>query len=266
VPEPDIGVDLRRAVIAVDGPSGAGKSTVSRRVATALGLRYLDTGAMYRAATWAVLQRHVPPSDLIAVADVVASITLDVGTDAEHPHVEVDGTDVTAAIRSAEVTASVSAVSAVPEVRRVLVAQQRDIVGAGGIVVEGRDIGTVVWPHAVAKFFLTADAGARAARRALELAAVQRSGGAGAATDTSDLPPDTAAVQADLERRDRFDSGRNASPLLQADDAVVIDATALDVDGVVAALLATVAAKVGATPDRFGSASTRPSGGGGGFA
>lgn len=215
-----------RVVIAVDGPSGSGKSTVARGVARALGLRYLDTGAMYRAVTWAVLQRGIDPGDTTAVADLGATARLDVGTDPEAPTVTVDGQDATVAVRTEPVTAAVSAVSAVPEVRTAMVRRQRELIGAGGgIVVEGRDIGTTVVPDATLKVFLTADPAARARRRGLELT--------GSELDAATLD----RTQADLLRRDAADSGRAASPLSQADDAIVIDSTELGPDDVIARVL-----------------------------
>jgi cytidylate kinase len=209
-------------VVALDGPSGTGKSTVARRLAARLSARYLDTGAMYRAATLAVLRAGVAldrPDDIAAVA---RGLDLEIGVDPAHPFVRIDGTDVSAEIRGADVTAAVSAVSAVPEVRAVMVARQRALIGSGGIVVEGRDIGSVVWPQARPKVYLTASAQVRAERRAGEL-------GAGV---------DVAAVAADIERRDRLDSSRAASPLRRADDAIELDTTGLDIDAVVDELVA----------------------------
>jgi cytidylate kinase len=205
-------------VIAVDGPSGSGKSSVSRTVARRLGLRYLDTGAMYRAVTLWMLQHEVDVNDASAVAARVYEPKIVIGTDPAEPVISIDGEDVSHLIRTPPVTLAVSPVSAVPSVRQRLVAEQQDIIGAGGIVVEGRDIGTVVAPDAAAKVFLTASAGARAERRAAER-----------------IDPE-ASVQTtleDLARRDRFDSTRVASPLLQASDAVVVDATDLTLDQVV---------------------------------
>jgi cytidylate kinase len=208
-------------VVAVDGPSGSGKSTVSRRLAAHLGARYLDTGAMYRAVTWAVLQAGVDPHDAAAVAGLAACVRLEIGTDPHHPYVRVDERPVDGPIRGPEVTGAVSAVAAVPAVRAQLVAQQRAIIaGAGRIVVEGRDIGTVVAPHADLKVYLTAEVGERARRRSTE--------------DAAD-PDDTAA---DLLRRDRLDSSRVADPLRRAADAVELDTTALGIDEVVARLRA----------------------------
>ncbi|GAB7052140.1 (d)CMP kinase [Catenuloplanes indicus JCM 9534] len=206
-------------MVAVDGPSGSGKSTVSRRLATALDARYLDTGAMYRAVTWGVIRAGVPLSDPAAVAAVVAGLSLEIGTDPSAPFVRVDGVSVDGPIRGAEVTAHVSAVASVAAVRQQLVAQQRAIIAdAGRIVVEGRDIGTVVAPDASLKVYLTASAEARAQRRSLENAA------------------DVAATQADLARRDKIDSSRAVDPLTQAEDAVVLDTTAMGIDEAVARL------------------------------
>ncbi len=217
-------------VVAVDGPSGAGKSTVSRLLASRLGARYLDTGAMYRAVTWAVLQAAVSVNDAGAVADVVDRIYLDVSTNPSSPGIAVDGRLVDEEIRSGAVTTAVSAVSAVPEVRRQLVHLQRELIGVGGIVVEGRDIGSVVVPDAVLKVFLTASEGARAGRRSTER------GESG--------PAEVAATVADLGRRDRLDSTRAASPLLPAPDAVLLDTTDLGIQEVVEQLLELVAAAI----------------------
>ena len=204
-------------VIAVDGPSGSGKSSTARGVATRLGLRYLDTGAMYRAMTWWMLEHGVDVSDADAVAAAAPGVTLEVGTDPIAPTIAVDGTDVAGPIRGSEVTTAVSAVSAVPGVRALLVQRQRELIGAGGIVVEGRDIGSVVVPEADLKVFLVADAQARAARRAAE----------------QGRSAEAAATHADLLRRDQLDSSRAASPLQQASDAVVVDGTGMTLDEVV---------------------------------
>lgn len=211
---------MKQWVVAVDGPSGSGKSTVSRRLARSLGAAYLDTGAMYRAVTWAVLNAGVDPQDATTVAKVAAEASVVSGTDPTNPTIEVDGVAVDREIRGPEVTAAVSAVSAIPAVRELLVAQQRAIIATcGSIVVEGRDIGTVVAPDADLKVFLTASADARARRRSAEQAA------------------DVAATAADLARRDHLDSTRATNPLAQAPDAVVLDSTELGVDEVVHRLL-----------------------------
>ncbi|MEU1888923.1 (d)CMP kinase [Micromonospora sp. WMMD987] len=208
-----------RCVVAVDGPSGSGKSTVSRRLAVDLGARYLDTGAMYRAITWAVLRSGVDLADAAAVGKVAGEVELRIGTDPRGYGVTVDGVGVDADIRGPEVTGAVSAVAAVPAVRTLLVARQRDMIAhAGRIVVEGRDIGSVVAPDADLKVYLTASEAARARRRSAEDAA------------------DVAATAADLARRDRLDSTRTVDPLRQSTDAVELDTTELGIDEVVARL------------------------------
>ncbi len=204
-------------VVALDGPSGTGKSTVARGLARRLGARYLDTGAMYRSATLAALRAGVAPDDEMGVVECVEAATIEISTDPDSPSIRLDGAIVDAEIRSAEVTSAVSAVSAVAAIRARLVAMQRELIADGAIVVEGRDIGTVVWPTARPKVYLTASAEIRAERRAGE---------------TGQLA-DVAAVAADIERRDRLDSSRSASPLARASDAVDLDTTDLDVDEVV---------------------------------
>jgi CMP/dCMP kinase len=210
-----------RGQITLDGPSGTGKSSVARAVAARLGAAYLDTGAMYRAATVAVLDAGVDPADAEAVAAVVAAATIEVGTTAGEEVVQVDGVDVAVRIRSAEVTRAVSPVSAVPAVRRQLVDQQRALVAAAGaVVVEGRDIGTVVLPDATLKIYLTAAPEVRAERRAGQLGL--------------DDPAEIAELAADLRRRDEYDSSRADSPLRPAADAIIVDSTDLDREAVVA--------------------------------
>lgn len=212
----------RAPIVAIDGPSGAGKSTVARTVAQARGLRYLDTGAMYRAVTWLALQRHTALDDAAALAALATGAVIDVTTDPERPRISIDGVDVTQAVRSPAVTAAVSAVSAVTAIRAEMVARQRKVIGEGGIVVEGRDIGTTVVPDATVKVFLTADAATRADRR-------MRQDGDPAET--------VHATAADLARRDRADSTRKNSPLRQAPDATVLDSSQLDVATVVSQIL-----------------------------
>jgi len=200
-------------LIAIDGPAGSGKSTIARAVAARLELQYLDTGAMYRSVAFAALRDGVDPGDGAALAGLTKGLDINVAE-----RVLVDGVDATAQIRGAEVTAVVSAVSAHPEVRAELVRRQRAWADDhGGGVVEGRDIGTVVFPDADVKVFLTASEEERARRR-------QR----------DDDAPDVRAVAADLARRDELDSRRTVSPLRPAEDAVVIDTTARTVDDVVA--------------------------------
>jgi cytidylate kinase len=200
--------------VAVDGPSGSGKSSASRGVALALGLRYLDTGAMYRALTWWLMSRGVDTTDPVLVAELAPVPVIEVSTNPEHPWTRVNGRDVTADIRTREVSAQVSVVARVPDVRAHLIAGQRAIIADAdpGIVAEGRDIGTVVAPDAQLKVFLTADSAARAQRRAAEQ---------GAAAD---------ATEVDQARRDRLDAAQSA----KADDAVLIDATDLSLPAVIA--------------------------------
>ncbi len=216
----------RSPVIAIDGPSGSGKSSTSRGVAARLGLRYLDTGAMYRAMTWWLLRQGVDVHDAAAIAARVDGPEILSGTDPLGPTIMVDGIDVGLAIRSDEVNAAVSPVSAVPEVRARLVELQREAIGDGGIVVEGRDIGSVVAPDADVKVYLTADAAARAERRAAEAGA-----------------RDVEATRDSLLARDRIDSSRAASPLVMAEGAVHIDGTAYTLDEVIDLVVSLVEAR-----------------------
>jgi CMP/dCMP kinase len=212
-------------VIAIDGPGGSGKSTVGRAVAAALGLPVLDTGAMYRAVTLAVLERGIPIDDEPASAALAEALEIGV----EDGVTMLDGRDVSAEIRGPEVTGAVSTVAAHPAVRKVLVERQREWIGRHrGGVVEGRDIGTVVFPRAAVKVFVTASDEERARRRQRDEAAAARA-------------VDIDAVQADLARRDTLDRSRAASPLRPANDAVVIDTTERTVDDVVAEILTRVA-------------------------
>jgi cytidylate kinase len=206
-------------VIAVDGTSGSGKSSTSRGVADRLGLRYLDTGAMYRAMTWWMLEHAVDVHDASAVAARVLDPVIVSGTDPLHPTITLDGQDVAEEIRTDVVNGAVSPVATVPEVRRRLIALQRAVIERAldegtGIVVEGRDIGTAVWPDADLKLYVTADPAARAARRALE------EGGS-----------DAAAVRASLENRDRIDSTRGG--LAVPEGAVHLDTTPYSLDEVI---------------------------------
>ncbi len=207
-------------VVAIDGPAGSGKSTVARAVAARLGLDYLDTGAMYRAVTFAAIRRGIDPEDAALVAELAREITLEVAD-----QVVVDGADATIEIRSPEVTRAVSTVAANPDVRKELVARQREWARAhGGGVIEGRDIGSIVFPEAPVKVYLTADDGERALRRSREMI---------------DLHYDQVA--ADIARRDHADSTRDVSPLDVAPDAVRIDTTLRPVDDIVQQVLDLVA-------------------------
>ena len=198
-------------VIAIDGPAGAGKSTVARALAARLGLEYLDTGAMYRAVTYAAMRRGIDTTDLDRVAELAEEITLEVG---EHG-VLVDGVDATVEIRSHEVTTAVSAVAANSVVRAELVKRQRNWANQrGGGVLEGRDIGSVVFPDAELKLYLTASPRVRAERRVAE---------AGGNVDE---------IEAAILKRDGYDSSRADSPLVEADGSIVVDTTGLSIDAV----------------------------------
>lgn len=227
-------------MIAVDGPSGSGKSSAARGTAAALGLRYLDTGAMYRAVTWWLLEHNVDLADTDAVVRHGLSLTIDISTDPGAPHVRVDGIEVTAEIRNRRVSNVVSLVASVPQVRGYLVALQRgliaDALAAGaGIVAEGRDIGTVVAPDAPVKVYLTASEQARAERRAAELAATAVPSGAA----VPEQAPGTELTRAEQARRDRRDAPQSQI----AGDAVEIDATEIGLDDVVARIVALARAK-----------------------
>ena len=203
------------AIVAVDGPSGSGKSSVSRGVAERFGYRYLDTGAMYRAATWFMLDRDVDPADPVAVAAAQPDLTITRGTDPMAPTISVNVVDVSTPIRCDDVTSAVSLVSAVPDVRRAMRDLQRRVAAeasrdGAGIVVEGRDIGSEVLPDADAKIYLTADPAVRAARRAAQDA------------DSVHGTAGVAATEESLRRRDELDTTRASSPLRMAEDAHLV--------------------------------------------
>lgn len=218
-----------RGVVALDGPSGTGKTTVARLLAERLDSGYLDTGAMYRAITLAALRAGTDLGDPDAITEIAESADLGVGTDPADPVALLGDDDVSEAIRSDEVTAAVSAIAAVPAVRELLVDVQRQIIDGvvaevGGIVVEGRDIGTVVAPDAPLKVFLTAAAEIRAARRTAQDSAAGREA-------------NHADVRQSVDRRDRLDSTRAVNPLRPAADAIELDTSELDLDQVLVALL-----------------------------
>jgi len=210
-------------VIAIDGPSGAGKGTVARQVAETLGYRHVDTGAMYRAVAWAAVERGVSLDDEAAVAALAGQSRIEI----EAARVAIDGTDVTAAIRTPAIDRAASSVARLAAVRRILVAQQRAMAGDGNLVMEGRDIGTVVFPEAPVKVYLDADPAERARRRAHDPS--HQSGSFS-----------VAAVATALEERDKTDRSRVASPLAIAADAVHLDTTSLTITEVVAKVLALV--------------------------
>ena len=217
---------MRNLIIAIDGPSGAGKGTVARAIANELGYRHVDSGAMYRAVGWKALRDGVPLEDEAAVAALAERARIDVtGT-----HVTIDGIDVTRAIRTPEIDRAAAGVARLPRVRSVLVERQRRMAIDGGIVMEGRDIGTVVFPGADVKLYLDASPEERARRRAHDSA-------------HTGVPVAVSEVATLLTQRDEIDRTRTASPLHAAPDALLVDTTGKDVETVVSEVLALVRAK-----------------------
>ncbi len=212
-------------VVAIDGPAGAGKSTVARRLAAALGYRHLDTGAMYRGVALAALERGVAPGQAVSVERLAADIDLVIEAD----RILIDGRDVSERVREPDVTRAVSAYSAVPGVRAVLVQRQRALAAQRDVVMEGRDIGTAVVPDAAIKIFLTASIRERALRRLAD-------------QDTDDAAA-LAELEASIAARDEADAARAASPFVRAPDAIVVDSTGRNVDEVVAEVLSLISAQ-----------------------
>jgi CMP/dCMP kinase len=208
---------MRKLIIAIDGPVGSGKSTVARRVAELLGYTHLDSGAMYRAVAWKALRAGVPLDSPVDLERLAGAVRIDLQPSGNKLHVLLDGEDITDQIRTTDVSRAASVVAAVAGVRRPLVEEQRRAGAQGGVVMEGRDIGTVVFPHADLKIYLDASQEVRAARRLKEL---EEKG------EDSTL----AKVLADVRERDRRDREREASPLVRAGDAVVVDNTAMDAE------------------------------------
>jgi CMP/dCMP kinase len=209
---------MESTIIAIDGPSGAGKGTIARAIARRLGFRHVDTGAMYRAVAWTALQERIDLNDESAVSALAERVQFDVSDG----RVSVDGHDIAGAIRTPEMDAAASVVARQPAVRRVLVDRQRALAAKGGTVMEGRDIGTVVFPAAQVKIYLDASPEERARRRAADPSHAAGKG--------------TAAIQdvaTALAERDRRDTTRAASPLAVAEDAIVIDTTALSIEDAV---------------------------------
>ena len=222
-------------VIAIDGPAGTGKSTVARRVAQTLSAGYLDTGAMYRIVTLAVLDAGLDPADDAAVGLLLPRLELTTPVNAGRQHHHLGGRDVSSEIRGGAVTLAVTPVSANPAVRAFLLQRQRELAHTGRMVVEGRDIGTVVVPDADLKIYLTADASERARRRHQQNTRIASGVPAGRQPDAS--AADLAAVAQDLHRRDAKDSSRTHAPLQAATDAVVIDSSSLAVEETVGRVL-----------------------------
>ncbi len=224
-------------VIAIDGPAGTGKSTVARKVADELAAGYLDTGAMYRMVTLAVLQAGVDPADHPAVANLLPDLTFSTPLDTSRQRHELRGRDVTDEIRGTAVTLAVTPVSANPAVRGWLLDRQRTLAHSGRMVVEGRDIGTVIAPDAALKIYLTADATERARRRHQQNRRITTTPTVGEGGEGDRTGAELAAVALDLARRDTSDSGRAHAPLLAAADAVVIDSSELQVGQTVSVVL-----------------------------
>jgi cytidylate kinase len=219
---------MKKLVIAIDGPSGAGKGTIARTLSHTLGYRHVDTGAMYRAVGWKAVRETMALDDEPAIAALAqrAEIAVEGGV------VSIDGTDVTRAIRTPEIDKAAASVARLPRVREVLVARQRALGAGGGVVMEGRDIGTVVFPNADLKIYLDASAEERARRRANDPAHTGSQSG-------------QAAVAAAIQARDTSDTTRTVSPLMLAPDAVHIDTTGVSIDDVVDRVLALVRSKLG---------------------
>jgi cytidylate kinase len=209
----------KRISIAIDGPAGAGKTTVAREVARRLGYKYIDTGAMYRAAAWKSLEIGISVQDEAAIVKMAGEMKIDFA-EGDGSRIFVDGEDMSEAIRTPEVTRLSSPISAIPGVRRYLVAQQRQLAGSGGVVMEGRDIGSVVLPESELKVFLTASIDERARRRCAE-------------RESAGMPSDIEQIKREIEERDYRDSTRNDSPLTKAHGAVEIDTDCLSVEQVI---------------------------------
>ncbi len=224
---------MTRLVVAIDGPAGAGKSTVSRRLAEALGYRYVDTGAMYRIIGVLAAEQHIDFSDTAALAALCNATTIEFVERDGRIHACGDGRDLSAAIRTAAAAQLASKVSAVPAVRERLVAKQRAMGAGGGVVMEGRDIGTVVFPDAAVKVFLDASAQERARRRASE-------------SPAGSTPAEVERIAREIAERDARDRGRAHSPLRPAADAIVMDTTDKSIDQVVRELRALVATRAAA--------------------
>jgi cytidylate kinase len=201
---------LKKLVIAIDGPAASGKSSTSKLIASRLGYLYVDTGAMYRAMTLKILSEDVDLDDAESISRVADDTKIELARDGDESRILLDGRDVTSAIRSQTVTKAVSAVSMVKKVREVMVREQRRMGAGGGIVLEGRDIGTVVFPNADLKVFMVADVERRAQRRQKEL-------------EQQGVSVSLEELTREIAERDRKDSGRNISPLRRADDAVIVD-------------------------------------------
>ncbi len=225
---------MKKLIIAIDGPSGAGKSTLSKRIAGKLGYVNIDTGAMYRTVALAVKRAGIDLEDLAAVQSLLDTIRIDFKRSNSGDRVLLNGEDVSLEIRTPETSQLTPQVAALPEVREAMVARQREMGAAGGVVLEGRDIGSVVFPQAEVKLFMVASAEERGRRRYDELVA-------------KGLEVDLQQTIDDVEKRDRADSQREHSPLVKAGDAVEIDTTGLDIEQVLEVMLDVVAVRQAAS-------------------
>lgn len=219
---------MKNLIVAIDGPSGVGKSTLSKILSLDLGYVNLDTGAMYRAVALAAMRRGIDASDYSALRLLCDDIVIEFSRDESEERVLLNGEDISSEIRTPEISLLTAAVAACPDVRQAMVARQRELGAKGGVVLEGRDIGTVVFPHADVKFFLKASANVRGQRRFLELQA-------------KGADVDLARTISEVQARDAADTNRTNSPLMQAEDAVVIDTTDLDITQVLECMFAVIA-------------------------
>jgi cytidylate kinase len=221
----------RRLIVTIDGPAGAGKSTVARQLAARLGYLYLDTGALYRAVAWKVRSEGLSPEDGEAVARLLPALRVSMDQRSDGAHIAVNGRDVTGELRTPEISALASVVSAIPAVREWLLPVQRHMGESGGVVAEGRDLGTRVFPRADAKFFLDADVDTRAARRQQDLSGADRAA-------------PLERTKQEIETRDERDRSRAIAPLVPAEDAEVIDSSSLTVEQVIDRMMGKIAAKL----------------------